>query len=590
MIILPRASSVIDRFVMSMRAIPGLERISNLFWSYWSVAAAAMVSIVYKVSLLYAGTVPFNADEAVVALMARHILEGERPIFFYGQAYMGSLDAYLVAMGFYLFGEQVWVIRFIQILLYCGVILTSTWLARRLSGGWVAPVITAWLLAIPAVYLLVYTTVSLGGYGEMLLIGNLILLLTIDLVEHRGRGGLRWFALGCLSGVGLWAFGMTLVYSLAAMGYLIWVNRSRFTQPRAFSADHDKKLDENTGSTNFLTSYDWRKALGLLLVGILLGSAPWWFYAAQHGFKGLIGELAGGAIAGVEKTSYLVQVSRHILNVMLFGSTVIFGMRPPWEIRWLAFPLLPFATIFWVAVIIFTLRRVRISIKEDHNPRGLSHLILLAGVGVLMLVGFILTPFGADPSGRYFLLLGVLLSICAGLALAEWKTRWSWLSGLAVIFLLAFNFWGTIQVARANSPGLTTQIDAVAQLDHSDDQALMDFLRLNGENRGYTNYWVSYPLAFQSREELIFTPRLPYHLDFRYTSRDDRYAPYRKLVSQADRVAYITSRHPQLDNLLRQQFVAQGVSWKEQSIGDYRVFYQLSRPIRPEELGIGDEK
>jgi 4-amino-4-deoxy-L-arabinose transferase-like glycosyltransferase len=590
MIILPRASNVIDRFVMSMRAIPGLERISNLFWSFWGVAAAAIISILFKVSLLSAGIVPFNADEAVVALMARHILKGERPIFFYGQAYMGSLDAYLVAIGFYSFGEQVWVIRLIQILLYCGVILTSAWMARRLSGGWAALVITAWLLAVPAVYLSVYTTVSLGGYGEMLLIGNLILLLTIDLVEHCGQGGFRWFALGCLSGLGLWAFGMTLVYSLAAMGYLIWVRRTRFKQPRAFSADNDKNPDEKARSANFLTSKDWRKTVGLLLAGIVLGSAPWWFYAAQYGFQGLIGELAGGAIAGVEKTSYLVQVSRHILNVMLFGSTVIFGMRPPWEIRWLAFPLIPFAITFWVAVIIFTLRRVRISIKEDHDQRGLSHLILLAGVGVLLLVGFILTPFGADPSGRYFLPLGVLLSICAGLALAEWRTRWPWLSGLAVLFLLAFNFWGTIQVARANSPGLTTQIDAVAQLDHRDDQALIEFLRQNGENRGYTNYWVSYPLAFQSREELIFTPRLPYHLDFRYTSRDDRYAPYHELVSQADRVAYITSRHPQLDNLLRQQFVAQGVSWREQSIGDYRVFYQLSRPIHPEDLGIGAEK
>jgi hypothetical protein len=51
--------------------------------------------------------VPFNADEAIVALMARHILQGERPIFFYGQAYMGSLDAYLVALGFLLFGQQI---------------------------------------------------------------------------------------------------------------------------------------------------------------------------------------------------------------------------------------------------------------------------------------------------------------------------------------------------------------------------------------------------------------------------------------------------------------------------------------------------
>ena len=70
-----------------------------------------------KVWLVAGGRVPFNADEAVVALMARHILQGQRPFFFYGQAYMGSLDAYLIAAGFNWFGEQVWVIRGVQAIL-----------------------------------------------------------------------------------------------------------------------------------------------------------------------------------------------------------------------------------------------------------------------------------------------------------------------------------------------------------------------------------------------------------------------------------------------------------------------------------------
>ena len=42
---------------------------------------------------------------------------------------------------------------------------------------------------------------------------------------------------------------------------------------------------------------------------------------------------------------------------------------------------------------------------------------------------------------------------------------------------------------------------------------LMDFLRAQGETCGYTNYWVEYPLAFASQDELIFTARLPYHAD-----------------------------------------------------------------------------
>jgi hypothetical protein len=36
--------------------------------------------------------------------MGRHILHGEFPIFFYGQKYMGSLEAHLGALGFALGG------------------------------------------------------------------------------------------------------------------------------------------------------------------------------------------------------------------------------------------------------------------------------------------------------------------------------------------------------------------------------------------------------------------------------------------------------------------------------------------------------
>ena len=73
----------------------------------------------------------------------------------------------------------------------------------------------------------------------------------------------------------------------------------------------------------------------------------------------------------------------------------------------------------------------------------------------------------------------------------------------------------------------------------------------------------------------------------RYTERDDRYAPYDALVENAGRTAYITSLHPALDETLRQQLSMRGISWEEAQIGDYRVFYQLSQPVRPEELGLG---
>lgn len=535
------------------------------------IVSAVIITAILKAYLLFIEAVPFNSDEAVVALMARHILEGEFPIFFYGQAYMGSLDAWLVAVGFALLGESVWVIRLVQVLLYLGVLLTTVKLGEVFLGSKKIGILAAWFLAIPPVVVTLYTTVSLGGYGEALLLGNLILLLGSYLLtglrDDRLISGWYWTLWGALVGLGIWAFGLTLVYAIP-MGIAI-----------SIQLGIGKKLTDTLRS-----SRTWRPIF-LILVGFVFGSAPWWVYALQNGFGNLLWELSGGAIAGVEQTNWLLSTWNHFWTFILFGGTVIFGLRPSWEIRWLAMPLLPIALTFWTGVVVHAFARLRAG-RSHRSEAGL----LIAVMGVLAL-GFIFTPFGADPSGRYFLPLVVPLSLFAAEMTFTWAREfghwvWGW-----VALILVFNLWGTLQSAAEFPPGITTQFDQVAQVDHRFMDELMSFLEEHDIRRGYTNYWVAYPLAFLSSEELIFLPRLPYHEDFRYTIRDDRYEPYRNIVESSDRIGYITTNHPALNDCLRDHFGNLGVAFTEQSIGDYQIFYDLSRDVRPEEMGFdGDLK
>ena len=123
-------------------------------------------AIALKAVLLALDVIPFNADEAVVALMARHILQGERPWFFYGQAYMGSLDAYLVAGAFALLGESVLAVRMMQVMLFAAVLLTGYAVALRFTGDRRTALLAVLLLAFPPVLLTLYTTATLGGYCE----------------------------------------------------------------------------------------------------------------------------------------------------------------------------------------------------------------------------------------------------------------------------------------------------------------------------------------------------------------------------------------------------------------------------------------
>lgn len=533
-------------------------------WRFWLAAGIALcLAAGLKLWIILNGWAPFNADEAVVALMARHILQGARPVFFYGQAYMGSLDAFLVAAAFAWFGQQVWAIRLVQGVLYLGFLSTAICVGRRAFDSWSVGILAAILLAIPTVNVTLYTTVSLGGYGEALLIGNLILLAAMRLGDYlRSEVGIApawlWLWLGFWLGFGVWVFGLTLVFSLPAGVYLfIQIRRSA------------KRAS------------DWLLPLALLAVGGLIGAVPWWGYALKYGIARLVGELGGGAIASVESAGWLARIGNRLLGLSLLGSTVILGLRPPWSASWLALPLAPFVLFFWIATAGYVWRNLRSSF-----PRRAEQLLLL-GVMATVLLGMIGTPFGADPSGRYFVPLAAPMSLFAAAMILHLRHRWGNRAFVLAGLLIGFHFWGTLQCIQRFPPGITTQYYAPAQVDHRRMPELIEFLEQHGERRGYTNYWVAYPLAFLSQERMIFIPRLPYHLDFRYTPRDDRYAPYDEMLAQSERTAYICTNHPELEVYLRQQFHQLGVTWKEERIGDYQIFYSLSRMVRPEEIGLG---
>ncbi len=486
------------------------------------------------------------------------MLRGERPIFFYGQAYMGSLDAALVALAFAAFGQSVRAIRIVQSVLYAGTVLTTALIAwrvtRRREAAWVAGLI----LAVPTVNTTLYTTVSLGGYGEVLLIGNMLLLLALSAAQ---RPGSPWLcaAWGLLAGLGWWTSGLVLVYVLPAGLFLAWA------VVRALRRSHALRN------------------AALAVGAAALGAAPWLAWAWRHGLVPLLEEAAGSAIAGASPAGFLAAAGSHAANLLVLGSTVVLGLRPPWEVRWLALPLLPLAVAFWLGAFLFFFARLRRrALQPEH--------VLIVAPGAALPLGFVFTPFGADPSGRYFLPLSVVMAVLGAkflIWLADQGARR--LSTLLLLGLLTFHAWSTLDCALRPTR-LTTQFDASARYDHAFDAALIEFLRRTGESRGYTNYWIAYPLAFLSDEELIFVPRLPYHPDLRYTSRDDRYPPYSEQVALSPQVAYITAGPPLLDDRLRAGFAERGVEWREAALGDYRVFYGLSRAVRPEELGLGESK
>jgi 4-amino-4-deoxy-L-arabinose transferase-like glycosyltransferase len=501
------------------------------------------LGLVLRIVLLAVEAVPFNGDEAVVALMAKHILQnGERPTFFYGQDYSGALDAYLTAGVYAITGPRILGGRLVQMALFAIYMLLVYALARRVTGSRWAALVSVMLVAASTPLLATYTLVSVGGYGESLVLGTFILWLALHLSDDWAGCVLAWAALGAAGGVAFWVLGISVVYLIPAALFLAWRDRFRH----------------------------WPLCLAALAAFVAF-SSPWWIYDLTHNHASLRAIYDPSAPGGVS-------LADRVAGFLLLGLPALFGVRFPWQPE-VTLPALAVPTLaLSLAVIVYAVRPLR---SDDRTP-GRTLLLIQAGVFLALFLG---SRFGVDATGRYLLPLVAPMAVFTAMLIRHIRCRHSRFALALVGYLVAFNLIGMLTAASTNPPGLTTQFGPITRFDNRHDAALISFLLHHGGERGYSNYWVTYRIAFESDERVIFSARLPYKENLVYSPRDAGYEPYNRAVDASPTAVYVTSQHPQLDALLRERFTALGVTFEEEQIGPYHVFYDLSRKVIPDGLG-----
>jgi hypothetical protein len=67
---------------------------------FWTAAVVCLLGGLWvRLAVINSPAGQLDADEAVIGLMARRIaFGGERPVFFYGQAYLGTLEPFSAAV------------------------------------------------------------------------------------------------------------------------------------------------------------------------------------------------------------------------------------------------------------------------------------------------------------------------------------------------------------------------------------------------------------------------------------------------------------------------------------------------------------
>ena len=151
-------------------------------------------------------------DESTNGLMALAVLRGELPIYLYGQAFMGVLDAYLAAPFHYLFGPSVLTLKLLPLALTLSWLALTVRLAREAFGPRAA-VFAAALLAVPPDFLLSWAIETRTKYHLCVTLGTLALLLALrPLGRNPRRDVLRVGVLGLILGLAFWTNFLSVVF------------------------------------------------------------------------------------------------------------------------------------------------------------------------------------------------------------------------------------------------------------------------------------------------------------------------------------------------------------------------------------------
>lgn len=491
------------------------------------LAPLLLAATLLRVYLLSTPLTELDADEAIVGLMANHILQGERPVFYYQQPYMGSLEAYLAAGSFALLGSSSLSLKLVPLVLSLGYVALLFATGYRLAGMPAAVISGAYAALSPA-FLALWSLKARSGYIETLVIGQALLLLAMDAGKRHGVDPKRAVALGALAGLGLWTNFLIVTYLVPVALYLALVLRGRVLG---------------------------RWTLGALaaMVVVLL---PVIVYNLQQGLWTL-GAFSSwwGAFSTIPK--YTFHFFRHSLPV-LAGLAQASSSQ---ELFWSAFAS---SLASWpVALLLAGLYILPILIAGGRLRRALADRevasdgrMLLALVLVVVPALFIPTKFHEPVSEpRYLLpiysaavpLLGAAASVVRGGLLAP-----------IVAGLLALNVYSV----AALDPALERPSSA-AQSTAANRQELSSYLLAHGLDKVYADYWLAYPLAFESGERIV--PSV-------VSGGFNRYIPYAHAVSVAPKPAFVFIAGSREEAAFKAKLAATSGRASQASVSVYTVY------------------
>ncbi|HEY7817410.1 MAG TPA: hypothetical protein VIG29_04265, partial [Vicinamibacteria bacterium] len=202
--------------------------------AFLGFALALFLLLVTRLPHLASPLAFLNSDRAVTLLMTKHIAEGvSRPIYFYGQLYHGSLDAYLYALAYRVIPSLPLAASLVNLVLYSMFVVVGAALIRKISGSssFLYPVL---FLSMPITAASFLSLDYLRGFPLIVLLQATLLYLVFEVVfEEKDRP----FLLGCVGGMLLWCYQQALTTMVVTLGLAAaaLIRRRRFEAWKSFA-------------------------------------------------------------------------------------------------------------------------------------------------------------------------------------------------------------------------------------------------------------------------------------------------------------------------------------------------------------------
>jgi hypothetical protein len=486
------------------------------------VALAVVVAgLGYRTVLVANDVPPANSDEGTTGLAALHIATGQDfPVFFYGQYYLGAVQAYLAAPWVAAFGTTWWALRVPTLILYAVFLVLMYHLTRRLCTPWFATVTVA-LLALGADRVVKNALIGGGAYPESSVLGAALMLLAVQLAGASGpRSKLAFAGWGLCAGLVLWGHWLLLPYLAAAAAVLV--------------------------------AGCWRELWGLPGVavgaGVLVGAGP----LIWHNLRALPGQSSWEVLRALNEAGGTAPLVDRLYGGVIVGLPLSTGLCPPghctpWQLWW--------GPVYLVLLIVATIGAVR----SRHGAR-----LALLGAATLTLWLYVGSAGAAQTpteSARY--LHYGLISLPAVLwplwQAATSATRAWRLAAAGVLAALAATMVAATVALVAVVPRYGQQARGERELVAALDEI--------GADRIYSEYWTCNRLTYVTRERILCAV-----LDDRLHRGFDRYPPNAEPVHAASRPAYVLPTDEPIDATFAAYLTGRGITAETRTVAGYHIY------------------